>query len=114
MNPVLLAAMSDVDPEEAGLSSGVVNTAFMIGGALGLAVLASIAALAHVTHARRSTTPRRLNGGYQRRSWSGRSSPRPPRPRRNVLPRPTTPVPGHGAEEDEQVVKAPEEQPALA
>jgi predicted MFS family arabinose efflux permease len=43
-NPVLLAAMSDVRPEESGLASGVVNTAFMMGGALGLAVLASVAA----------------------------------------------------------------------
>ena len=36
--------MSDVKPEEAGLASGVVNTSFMMGGALGLAVLASLAA----------------------------------------------------------------------
>jgi EmrB/QacA subfamily drug resistance transporter len=43
-NPVLLAAMSDVEPHDAGLASGVVNTAFMMGGALGLAVLASVAA----------------------------------------------------------------------
>ena len=42
-NPVLLAAMSEVEPSEAGLASGVVNTSFMMGGALGLAVLASLA-----------------------------------------------------------------------
>jgi EmrB/QacA subfamily drug resistance transporter len=44
LNPVLLAAMSEVKPEQSGLASGVVNTAFMMGGALGLAVLASLAA----------------------------------------------------------------------
>ncbi len=44
MNPLLLAAMSDVKPEESGLASGIVNTSFMMGGALGLAVLASVAA----------------------------------------------------------------------
>jgi EmrB/QacA subfamily drug resistance transporter len=43
-NPMLLAAMSDVEPQESGLASGVVNTAFMMGGALGLAALASLAA----------------------------------------------------------------------
>ena len=43
-NPLLLAAMSDVDESESGLASGIVNTSFMMGGALGLAVLASLAA----------------------------------------------------------------------
>ena len=43
-NPVLLAAMSDVKPNESGIASGIVNTSFMMGGALGLAILASIAA----------------------------------------------------------------------
>jgi len=44
-NPLLLAAMRDVDESESGLASGIVNTSFMMGGALGLAVLASLAAL---------------------------------------------------------------------
>jgi predicted MFS family arabinose efflux permease len=43
-NPLLLAAMSGVSQEQAGLASGVVNTAFMMGGAVGLAALASLAA----------------------------------------------------------------------
>ena len=43
-NPLLLAAMGDVAPSESGLASGAVNTSFMLGGALGLAILASFAA----------------------------------------------------------------------
>jgi EmrB/QacA subfamily drug resistance transporter len=43
-NPLLLAAMGDADPTEAGLASGLVNTTQMMGGALGLAILASLAA----------------------------------------------------------------------
>jgi len=43
-NPMLLAAMSDVEPQDSGLASGVVNTAFMMGGAIGVAVLARVAA----------------------------------------------------------------------
>jgi EmrB/QacA subfamily drug resistance transporter len=43
-NPLLLAAMSDVSQEQSGLASGVVNTTQMLGGSLGLAILASVAA----------------------------------------------------------------------
>lgn len=42
-NPVLLAAMNEVDASDSGLASGLVNTAFMMGGAVGLAILASMA-----------------------------------------------------------------------
>jgi MFS family permease len=66
LNPVLLAAMSDVGPTESGLASGIVNTAFTMGGALGLAVLASLAA-ARTEHLQSSglAAPVALNGGYQ-------------------------------------------------
>jgi EmrB/QacA subfamily drug resistance transporter len=43
-NPMLLAAMNDVSQEEAGIASGIINTSFMMGGAVGLAILASISA----------------------------------------------------------------------
>ncbi len=64
-NPVLLAAMSDVEPSEAGLASGVVNTSFMMGGALGLAVLASLAASRTETLSAAGDGPLvALNSGY--------------------------------------------------
>jgi EmrB/QacA subfamily drug resistance transporter len=64
-NPVLLAAMSDVEPSESGLASGVVNTAFMMGGALGLAVLASLASSRTESLTSSGEGPlAALNGGY--------------------------------------------------
>ncbi len=66
LNPVLLAAMSDVDEQDAGVASGIVNTSLMLGGAIGLAVLASIASsrtnsLLHAGQGHLSA----LDGGYQ-------------------------------------------------
>ncbi|MDR7307300.1 DHA2 family efflux MFS transporter permease subunit [Rhodoferax saidenbachensis] len=66
LNPLLLVAMDDVGPEQSGLASGVVNTAFMMGGALGLAVLASLAdARTDTLRSTGASAAEALNGGYQ-------------------------------------------------
>jgi fucose permease len=65
VNPVLLAAMSGVKPEDSGLASGIVNTSFMMGGALGLAILASLAAARSASLlASGSSQLAALNGGH--------------------------------------------------
>lgn len=64
-NPMLLAAMNDVPDDESGLASGIVNTSFMMGGSLGLAILASIAASRSTFLTAHSVLPAfALTGGY--------------------------------------------------
>ncbi len=46
--PMSIAALAGVPPEEAGLASGLINTSQQIGGALGVAVAATVA----FTHAK--------------------------------------------------------------
>jgi EmrB/QacA subfamily drug resistance transporter len=58
--PVTLAANSSVEPKDAGLASGVLNTAQLLGGSVGLAISVGIAAA--VTGG--SDTPAALTGGY--------------------------------------------------
>jgi len=64
-NPLLLAVLGDVAPSESGLASGIVNTMSLMGGALGLAILASFSvARTNDLLASGASTPVALTGGY--------------------------------------------------
>jgi len=62
---LMTLAMSGATPEDAGLASGLVNTTVQVGGALGLAVLATLSTTE--TGSRRAageSVASALNGGY--------------------------------------------------
>ena len=68
--PLMGLAMSGATPEDAGLASGLINTTAQVGGALGLAVLATLSA-SRTTHleATGHSTAAALTGGYHLGFW---------------------------------------------
>jgi MFS family permease len=58
--PVLIASLSGARPEQVGLASGLVNTSYQVGSALGLATMTAVAAAASD-----STSIAGLTDGYQ-------------------------------------------------
>jgi EmrB/QacA subfamily drug resistance transporter len=69
--PALMTlAMSGTAPQDAGLASGLLNTTAQVGGALGLAVLATLASShSHDLLASGHSTADSLTGGYQLAFW---------------------------------------------
>ncbi len=62
--PVTLAAVSGVDGEQSGLVAGVSTTAIQVGGAIGLAVLATVATTSTRHAALGASLPNALTHGY--------------------------------------------------
>jgi EmrB/QacA subfamily drug resistance transporter len=68
--PVSIAALAGVGPREAGLASGLLNTAQQVGGAIGVAIASSVA-VSHATHLLQTgdSQPAALTGGYALAFW---------------------------------------------
>ena len=67
---VTTVIMSDATPEDAGLASGLANTSQQVGGALGIAVLAALAAArADAATAAGVPLPEALTSGYTLAFW---------------------------------------------
>jgi EmrB/QacA subfamily drug resistance transporter len=68
--PVSIAALAGVDPHEAGLASGLINTAQQIGGAIGVAVTSSVS-LTHFNHLVKTghSVPSAFTSGSQWAFW---------------------------------------------
>ncbi len=68
--PVSIAALAGVEPHEAGLASGLINTAQQIGGAIGVAVTSSVS-ITHFNHQLKSgaSFQRAFTSGSQWAFW---------------------------------------------
>jgi MFS family permease len=66
--PITIAALAGTKPQEAGLASGLINTSQQIGGAVGIAILSTIAV---TTTDGDLTNPQALTDGFVNAFWAG-------------------------------------------
>jgi EmrB/QacA subfamily drug resistance transporter len=70
--PITIAALAGTKPEEAGLASGLINTSQQIGGALGIALLSTIAVSTTDDELANGTAlPAALTDGFVNAFWAG-------------------------------------------
>jgi EmrB/QacA subfamily drug resistance transporter len=69
---ISIAALAGIDEQEAGLASGLINTSQQVGGALGIAVLSTVA-VTHTTDAAKAgaNVPHALTTGFHAAFWIG-------------------------------------------
>jgi EmrB/QacA subfamily drug resistance transporter len=70
--PIFIAAVAGTKPQEAGLASGLINTSQQIGGAVGIAILSTIAVTTTTDAITTGTqTPVALTDGFAAAFWAG-------------------------------------------
>ena len=70
--PITIAALAGTKPHEAGLASGLINTSQQIGGAVGIAILSTIAVSTTTDSVKSGTaTPVALTDGFVNAFWAG-------------------------------------------
>src|SRR5262249_13350771 len=70
--PITIAALAGTKPHEAGLASGLINTSQQIGGAVGIAILSTIAVSTTTDSlASGNATPAALTDGFVNAFWAG-------------------------------------------
>jgi EmrB/QacA subfamily drug resistance transporter len=70
--PVTIAALAGTKPDEAGLASGLINTSQQIGGAVGIAILSTIAvSTTDDAVAQGTAVPQALTDGFVASFWAG-------------------------------------------
>ena len=70
--PITIAAVAGTKPQEAGLASGLINTSQQIGGAVGIAILSTIAVSTTTDDVAAGVAqPEALTNGFQAAFWAG-------------------------------------------